>query len=134
MPRSSQCGPLSAAIVLFAVCCAVMGPAHAARIHGITLSTHTDGGDWALSGVKDLFNAITGWDYTPEDIDSRQPAFRGYEKGVPMGGDLKAVKGKEAPTFMVYALRDAIGYYQHLGYMLKVLSNDGLLRELLQSQ
>jgi hypothetical protein len=50
-----------------------------------------------------------GWDFTDDDLNSRQPAFLGYEKGVPMGGDLKAVKGKQAPTFMVYALRDPIG-------------------------
>ena len=50
-----------------------------------------------------------GWDYTKQDLNSRQPAFVGYSKGVPMGGDLtKAPKGK-APTFMVYALRDPIG-------------------------
>jgi hypothetical protein len=40
-------------------------------------------------------------------MNSRQPAFRGYEKGVPMGGDLRG--SGEAPTFMVYALRDVIG-------------------------
>jgi Protein of unknown function (DUF3604) len=50
-----------------------------------------------------------GWDYTDQDLNSRQPAFRGYEKGVPMGGDLPAHKGKSSPTFMVYALRDPIG-------------------------
>jgi aldehyde:ferredoxin oxidoreductase len=27
-----------------------------------------DGGGWALSGVRDLFNAITGWDYSVEDM------------------------------------------------------------------
>jgi len=27
-----------------------------------------DGGDWALTSVTDLFNAITGFDYTPRDI------------------------------------------------------------------
>jgi len=27
-----------------------------------------DGGGWALTGVKDLFNAITGWDYTTDDL------------------------------------------------------------------
>lgn len=27
-----------------------------------------DGGGWALTGVKDLFNAITGWDYTVEEL------------------------------------------------------------------
>jgi hypothetical protein len=48
-----------------------------------------------------------GWDYTAEDLNSRQPAFRGYEKGVPMGGDLRGAG--DAPTFMVYALRDPIG-------------------------
>ena len=47
--------------------------------------------------------------YTKQDLNSRQPAFVGYSKGVPMGGDLtKAPKGK-SPTFMVYALRDPIG-------------------------
>jgi hypothetical protein len=50
-----------------------------------------------------------GWDYTANDLNSRQPAFHGYEKGVPMGGDLSARKGGKAPTFMVYALRDPIG-------------------------
>ena len=50
-----------------------------------------------------------GWDFTAEDLNSREPAFRGYEKGVPMGGDLRAHDAGGAPTFMVYALRDAIG-------------------------
>ncbi len=27
-----------------------------------------DGGDWALTGVKDLFNAITGWDFSALDL------------------------------------------------------------------
>jgi aldehyde:ferredoxin oxidoreductase len=27
-----------------------------------------DGGDWAFTGVKDLFNAITGWDFTTDDL------------------------------------------------------------------
>jgi hypothetical protein len=50
-----------------------------------------------------------GWHYTADDLNSRQPAFRGYEKGVPMGGDLRRNDGDGAPTFMVYALRDPIG-------------------------
>ena len=52
---------------------------------------------------------FAGWDFSPEDIKSRSPAFVGYEKGVPMGGDLPPDTGKKAPTFMVYALRDPIG-------------------------
>lgn len=49
-----------------------------------------------------------GWEYTENDLRSRTPAFAGYEKGVPMGGDLRAATG-EAPNFMVLALRDPIG-------------------------
>jgi hypothetical protein len=42
-------------------------------------------------------------------IATRNPAFAGYEKGVPMGGDLRARSGDAAPSFMVFALRDPIG-------------------------
>jgi len=35
-----------------------------------------DGGDWALTGVKDLFNAITGWDFTTDDL--LQAGERGF--------------------------------------------------------
>ena len=27
-----------------------------------------DGGDWTLTGVKDVFNAVTGWDYSIDDL------------------------------------------------------------------
>jgi hypothetical protein len=50
-----------------------------------------------------------GWNYSADDLNSRAPAFRGYEKGVPMGGDLHGKNADGAPTFMVYALRDPIG-------------------------
>ena len=64
---------------------------------------------YATTGSRLLVRFFGGWDYTVEDLNSRQPSFRGYEKGVPMGGDLRPRTGKGAPTFMVYALRDNIG-------------------------
>jgi hypothetical protein len=64
---------------------------------------------YATTGPRMIVRFFGGWDYTADDLNSRQPAFRGYEKGVPMGGDLGPVKGRKAPTFMVYALRDPIG-------------------------
>ncbi len=64
---------------------------------------------YATTGSRMGVRFFGGWDFTKEDINSRQPAFRGYEKGVPMGADLKPRKGNKAPTFMVYALRDPIG-------------------------
>jgi len=64
---------------------------------------------YATTGTRIMVRFFGGWEYSPEDLNSRQPAFRGYEKGVPMGGDLPKRKGSGAPTFMVYALRDPIG-------------------------
>jgi hypothetical protein len=65
---------------------------------------------YATTGPRIPVRFFGGWDYNDEDLRSRAPAFRGYEKGVPMGGDLsQAPEGKKAPTFMVYALRDPIG-------------------------
>ena len=64
---------------------------------------------YATTGPRMMVRFFGGWDFTKDDMNSRQPAFRGYEKGVPMGGDLKPVKGKKAPSFMVYALRDQVG-------------------------
>jgi hypothetical protein len=62
---------------------------------------------YGTTGPRMLVRFFGGWDFTDDDLNSRQPAFRGYEKGVPMGGDLRG--SGEAPTFMVYALRDPIG-------------------------
>jgi hypothetical protein len=64
---------------------------------------------YGTTGPRIMVRFFGGWEYTQEDLASRTPAFRGYEKGVPMGGDLRARGDARAPTFMVYALRDAIG-------------------------
>jgi hypothetical protein len=64
---------------------------------------------YATTGPRMMVRFFGGWDYTSDDLNSRQPAFSGYEKGVPMGGDLLAGKDGKAPSFMVYALRDPIG-------------------------
>ena len=50
-----------------------------------------------------------GWEFDEVDLRSRQLAFVGYEKGVPMGGDLTKAPDGKAPTFLTYALRDPIG-------------------------
>ena len=64
---------------------------------------------YGTTGPRMMVRFFGGWDFTIQDLNSRQPGFRGYEKGVPMGGDLLAKDAKRAPTFMVYALRDPIG-------------------------
>ena len=64
---------------------------------------------YATTGPRMMVRFFGGWDYMPDDLNSRQPAFRGYEKGVPMGADMPEQKGGKVPTFMVYSLRDPIG-------------------------
>jgi hypothetical protein len=63
---------------------------------------------YATTGPRIPVRFFGGWDFNNDDLRSRSPAFVGYEKGVPMGSDLRAKAG-EAPTFMAYALRDPIG-------------------------
>jgi len=46
-----------------------------------------------------------GWSFTSDDIQNRVPAYSGYEKGVPMGGELGKAAAS-APSFMVAAAKD----------------------------
>ena len=64
---------------------------------------------YATTGSRIRVRFFGGWEYAEADLKSREPAFAGYQKGVPMGGDLKPKADKVAPSFMVYALRDPIG-------------------------
>ena len=64
---------------------------------------------FGTTGTRMVMRFFGGWDFTNDDLRSRTPAFRGYEKGVPMGSDLPAADRSGAPKFMVYALRDPIG-------------------------
>ncbi len=64
---------------------------------------------YATTGTRMGVRFFGGWDYTDEDLNSRQLAFAGYSKGVPMGGDLANAPAGKAPSFMVYAVRDPIG-------------------------
>jgi hypothetical protein len=64
---------------------------------------------YATTGPRMMVRFFGGWDFDENDLRSRTPAFRGYEKGVPMGGDLTMAPEGKSPTFLVYALRDPIG-------------------------
>ncbi|NNJ98042.1 MAG: DUF3604 domain-containing protein [Gammaproteobacteria bacterium] len=65
---------------------------------------------YGTTGSRMAVRLFGGWEFTEQDINNRQPAFVGYQKGVPMGGDLsRRPENAKAPTFMVFALRDPIG-------------------------
>jgi hypothetical protein len=65
---------------------------------------------YGTTGPRMAVRFFGGWDFTAKDLDSRMPVVAGYQKGVPMGGDLRDLPADaKAPSFMVYALRDPIG-------------------------
>jgi len=65
---------------------------------------------YGTTGPRMTVRLFGGWDFTERDLQSRTPVVAGYERGVPMGGDLRpAPAGGTAPRFMVYALRDPVG-------------------------
>ncbi len=64
---------------------------------------------YATTGPRMLVRFFGGWDFNANDLRSRVPAFIGYEKGVPMGGELRTAPDGKAATFMIFALRDPIG-------------------------
>jgi len=65
---------------------------------------------YATTGPRMNVRFFGGWDFTEQDLNSRMPAVVGYDKGVPMGGNLRRrPEDASAPAFMVYALRDPIG-------------------------
>ncbi len=64
---------------------------------------------YGTTGSRMAIRFFGGWEFTDADLGSRTPAFVGYEKGVPMGGDLMGAASGRSPSFMVYALKDPIG-------------------------
>ncbi len=65
---------------------------------------------YGTTGTRMTLRLFGGWEFTDQDLNSRMPAVVGYEKGSPMGGNLRVKpKSAKAPSFMVYALRDADG-------------------------
>jgi len=64
---------------------------------------------YATTGTRIRVRVFGGWDFEPEEVVRPDFVDQGYQRGVPMGGDLwKAPDGK-APAFMIRALRDPDG-------------------------
>jgi len=64
---------------------------------------------YATTGPRMRVRFFGGFDFTGDDAQRRDLALIGYNKGVPMGGDLKPAPAGKVPAFLVYALRDPIG-------------------------
>ena len=64
---------------------------------------------YATTGSRMTVRFFGGWEFTEADAQTRLPAAAGYAKGVPMGGDLRKAPAGKSPTFLVAAMKDAMG-------------------------
>jgi hypothetical protein len=85
---------------------------------------------YATTGPRMLVRFFGGWDFVPQDANTRLPAQTGYTKGVPMGGELRAAPQGKAPAFLVAALKDPLGANLERYQIVKGwLTKDGKLEE-----
>jgi hypothetical protein len=61
---------------------------------------------YATTGSRITVRFFGGWDFVAQDALSRLPGGIGYEKGVPMGGDMRKAPRGKSPTFLVAAMKD----------------------------
>jgi hypothetical protein len=62
---------------------------------------------YGTTGTRITVRFFGGWDYQQADVYQADMADIGYQKGVPMGGDLpRAVSANKTPVFMVAAMKD----------------------------
>jgi hypothetical protein len=64
---------------------------------------------YATTGTRLRVRVFGGWNLEAADLERSNFAEYGYEKGVPMGGDLKAGSSGGAPTMLIRVLRDPDG-------------------------
>jgi hypothetical protein len=64
---------------------------------------------YATTGTRMTVRFFGGWQFDSADANAPLLAKTGYEKGVPMGGELSASDKGKAPTFLVSALKDPMG-------------------------
>jgi hypothetical protein len=64
---------------------------------------------YATTGTRMTVRVFAGWDFDEEDVQRADFARTGYERGVPMGGDLSKAPNDKSPAFVIRALRDVDG-------------------------
>ena len=85
---------------------------------------------YATTGPRMMVRFFGGWDFESGDANTRQPAVVGYQKGVPMGGDLRNAPAGASPSFLVAALKDPIGGNLDRVQVIKGwMEDDGALQE-----
>jgi hypothetical protein len=85
---------------------------------------------YGTSGTRMTVRFFGGWDYQSADLNNRNFAWVGYQKGVPMGGDLAKAPAGKAPTFLVAAMKDPLfGNLDRIQIIKGWVGKDGKARE-----
>jgi hypothetical protein len=64
---------------------------------------------YATTGTRLVVRVFGGFDFNAKDLERSDFAEQGYQRGVPMGGDLNAAPAGKAPAMLIRAVRDADG-------------------------
>jgi hypothetical protein len=64
---------------------------------------------YATTGTRIRVRVFGGWDFAAEEVFRTDFVAQGYQRGVPMGGDLRNAPDDKSPTFMIRSLRDPDG-------------------------
>ncbi len=79
---------------------------------------------WGTSGTRITVRFFGGFEFTKDQVAGKDFVKIGYEKGVPMGGELTQAPQDKAPTFMLWATKDP-----HSGNLDKIQIIKGWLRD-----
>ena len=64
---------------------------------------------YGTTGSRIVVRVFGGWDFEADDLEHPDFIAQGYQRGVPMGGDLEGAPHGRLPSFLVRAMRDADG-------------------------
>ncbi len=64
---------------------------------------------YGTTGTRIVVRIFGGWDFEADDMMRPDFIDQGYQRGVPMGGDLEGAASAKMPTFLVRAMRDPDG-------------------------
>jgi len=64
---------------------------------------------YATTGTRMTVRVFAGWEFEAADVDRPDFARTGYQRGVPMGADLRSAPKGGVPRFVIRALRDVDG-------------------------
>ncbi len=85
---------------------------------------------FATSGTRMKLRFFGGADLAGLDLDDPELVAAAYESGVPMGGDLTGEDGAEAPSFLVWAMKDPLAAPLQRVQIVKGWESDGETAEI----